>query len=67
MYSLPTISIHHCHPAVPLYFPVKRIERLTRPATLPRCSSTRNPDPICGVSISASTLRNAATICQTES
>ncbi|KZP21258.1 hypothetical protein FIBSPDRAFT_953767 [Athelia psychrophila] len=26
MYSLPTVSIHHRHHAVPLYFPAKRVE-----------------------------------------
>ncbi|KAF7986658.1 hypothetical protein HWV62_26496 [Athelia sp. TMB] len=34
MYSLPTVSIHHRHRAVPLYFPVKRVDRLTECAKL---------------------------------
>ncbi|KZP17405.1 hypothetical protein FIBSPDRAFT_973574 [Athelia psychrophila] len=34
MYSTLTVSIHHRHRAVPLYFPVKRVESLTRPAKL---------------------------------
>lgn len=50
MYSLPTVSIHHRHRAVPLYFPIKRIDRLTHPAklfeparTMPTNNLTFNP------------------------
>ncbi|KZP04335.1 hypothetical protein FIBSPDRAFT_968231 [Athelia psychrophila] len=45
IHSLPTVGIHHRHCAVPLYFPVERVERLTHPekrVAPPRTTPTNN-------------------------